>query len=72
MKWNEERDRMLKEIGELENVVEDLEWKLQKTEKELGLSSDELTNELKKKYEIQLKLNDCDKRRIVVDAKLKN
>ena len=34
MKWNEERDRMLKEIGELENVVEDLEWKLQKTEKE--------------------------------------
>ena len=42
MKWNEERDRMLKEIGELENVVEDLEWKLQKTEKELGLSSDSL------------------------------
>ena len=32
MKWNEEREKFENIIGEVENINEDLEWKLSKNE----------------------------------------
>ena len=52
IKWTEERDKLLKVIGELESIAEDLEWKLQKSEKELMLQGEELSKEMKIRWEV--------------------
>lgn len=52
-KFNDERDRLLKMLGELEAIVEDLEWKLSKCEKDCALASEELASQLSIKSQIE-------------------